>query len=103
MRVWDTRSGKQLVAFASGGQKAVEAYDNPISRSRLAAAQAFAADLGVTPGQIALAWMLRRSKVILPIPGTGSVDHLVENVGGAGIALTDDAFATLDRLGRRAG
>jgi aryl-alcohol dehydrogenase-like predicted oxidoreductase len=61
-----------------------------------------AAELKATPGQVALAWMLRRSKVILPIPGTSSVDHLVENVGGAGLVLPDDAFAALDRMGRRA-
>jgi pyridoxine 4-dehydrogenase len=62
-----------------------------------------AAELNATPGQVALAWMLKRSTVILPIPGTGSVDHLVENVSSAGIALSDDALAILDRLGRRAG
>lgn len=52
-----------------------------------------------TPGQIALAWLLKRSPVILPIPGTGKVAHLEENVGAAGIALTDDEFKALDRVG----
>ena len=51
--------------------------------------------------QIALAWMLKRSPVMLPIPGTGSVKHLEENVGAAGIELTDAEFATLDAIGRR--
>jgi aryl-alcohol dehydrogenase-like predicted oxidoreductase len=50
-----------------------------------------------TTGQIALAWLLRRSPVMLPIPGTGSVDHLVENVAAAEIELTDDEYAELDR------
>jgi len=55
-----------------------------------------------TPGQIALAWLLKRSPVMLPIPGTGKVAHLEENVGAAAIKLTDDEFATLDRVGRGA-
>jgi pyridoxine 4-dehydrogenase len=53
-----------------------------------------------TPGQIALAWLLKRSPVMLPIPGTGKVAHLEENVGAAAIRLSDDDFATLDRARR---
>ncbi len=53
-----------------------------------------------TPGQIALAWLLKRSPVMLPIPGTGKVAHLEENVGAAAIKLTDEEFAALDRTGR---
>ncbi len=48
-----------------------------------------------TPSQLALAWLLRRSPVMLPIPGTSSVAHLDDNVGGAGIELTDDEFEAL--------
>ena len=43
-----------------------------------------------TPGQVALAWLLARSRVMLPIPGTSSVDHLHENVGAAELQLSDD-------------
>jgi pyridoxine 4-dehydrogenase len=50
-----------------------------------------------SPGQIALAWLLKRSPVMLPIPGTGKVAHLEENVGAAAIKLTDEEFAALDR------
>jgi pyridoxine 4-dehydrogenase len=53
-----------------------------------------------SPGQIALAWLLRRSPVMLPIPGTGKVAHLEENVGAAAILLSDEEFETLDRVGR---
>src|SRR5271165_2744150 len=53
-----------------------------------------------SPGQIALAWLLKRSPVMLPIPGTGKVAHLEENVGAAAIKLTDEEFALLDRAGR---
>jgi pyridoxine 4-dehydrogenase len=55
-----------------------------------------------TPGQTALAWLLQRSPVMLPIPGTGKVAHLEENVGAAAIKLTEDEFATLDRAVRMA-
>jgi aryl-alcohol dehydrogenase-like predicted oxidoreductase len=48
-----------------------------------------------TPAQIALAWLLRRSPVILPIPGTLSLEHLRENLAAAEIQLTDDEFETL--------
>ncbi|WP_129792312.1 aldo/keto reductase [Sphingosinicella sp. CPCC 101087] len=51
---------------------------------------------GATPGQIALAWMLRRSPVMLPIPGTGRVAHLEENVAAAAVTLTDGEYAELD-------
>ncbi|TAL56808.1 aldo/keto reductase [Pandoraea sp.] len=58
---------------------------------------------GVKAGAVALAWLLKRAKVMLPIPGTGSVQHLVENVAGAGLMLDDAEFAELDRQGRKAG
>jgi pyridoxine 4-dehydrogenase len=51
--------------------------------------------------QLALAWMLHRSPVMLPIPGTGKVKHLEENIAAASIKLSDEDFATLDRLGRK--
>ncbi len=50
-----------------------------------------------TPSQIALAWLLRLSPVVLPIPGTSSVAHLEENTAAAAIELTDDDMAALDR------
>lgn len=57
-----------------------------------------AKDLNATPSQVALAWLLRRSPVMLPIPGTGSVEHLEENMGAANLTLTDDQFAALSEL-----
>ena len=53
-----------------------------------------------TPGQIALAWLLKRSRVMLPIPGTGKVRHLEENVAAAGVTLLDDEFAELAESSR---
>lgn len=51
---------------------------------------------GATPGQVALAWLLKRSPGMLPIPGTSKVAHLEENVAAAAITLTDAEFASLD-------
>ena len=51
---------------------------------------------GVSASQLALAWLLRRSPVILPIPGTSSVAHLEDNMRAAELELTDDEFAELD-------
>jgi pyridoxine 4-dehydrogenase len=50
---------------------------------------------GASPGQVALAWLLWRSPVILPIPGTSSVEHLVENVAAASLELDEEEFAEL--------
>jgi pyridoxine 4-dehydrogenase len=57
---------------------------------------------GVTTGAVAVAWLLRRSPVMLPIPGTGKVKHLDENMAGADLKLTDEEFRTLDEKGRAA-
>jgi pyridoxine 4-dehydrogenase len=50
---------------------------------------------GATPAQVALAWLLRRSPVMLPIPGTSSVGHLEENCAAAAVTLTDQQVAEL--------
>jgi pyridoxine 4-dehydrogenase len=55
---------------------------------------------GATPGQVALAWLLKRSPVMLPIPGTSKVAHLEENAAAAAITLSDAEFAALDRKRR---
>jgi aryl-alcohol dehydrogenase-like predicted oxidoreductase len=52
--------------------------------------------VGATPSQVALAWLLQRSAVMLPIPGTSSIAHLEENIAAAGIELGDDDVALLD-------
>jgi len=54
-----------------------------------------AAKHDATPSQLALAWLLRRSPVMLPIPGTSSVEHLEDNLRGAELQLSDDEFAEL--------
>ncbi|WP_308435177.1 aldo/keto reductase family oxidoreductase [Streptomyces minutiscleroticus] len=69
----------------------------PLQSSALSAV---AARLDATPMSVALAWLLRRSPNILLIPGTSSVAHLRENVAGAGLALSDEELAELDKIGR---
>jgi pyridoxine 4-dehydrogenase len=53
---------------------------------------------GHSPSQLALAWLLKRSEVMLPIPGTSSRAHLEENTAAAGIELSDEQFATLSAV-----
>ncbi|TQS29455.1 aldo/keto reductase family oxidoreductase [Microbispora sp. KK1-11] len=70
---------------------------SPLQSSALSAV---AARLGATPMSVALAWLLRRSPNILLIPGTSSVAHLRENLAGAGLSLSDEELAELDKIGR---
>ncbi len=75
----------------------------PLASGPLAASdgplQRIAADHHATPSQLALAWLLKRSPVMLPIPGTSSVAHLEENVAAASITLSDEEFETLSKAG----
>jgi pyridoxine 4-dehydrogenase len=57
-----------------------------------------AADTGAEPSQLALAWLLKRSPVMLPIPGTSSVAHLEQNLGAADLELTDEQFNALNEV-----
>jgi len=76
---------------------------DPIASGRLAEAHGplamLAKQTGAAPAQLALAWLLQRSPVMIPIPGTGSAEHLEENVGAALIELTDAQYAEMSALG----
>ncbi len=61
-----------------------------------------AARLGAAPAQVALAWLLKKSPVMLPIPGTAKVKHLEENTAAAGIELDDAVMAELEEQGGKA-
>jgi aryl-alcohol dehydrogenase-like predicted oxidoreductase len=78
----------------------------PLAAGPLAAAdgplQRIASDHGASASQLALAWLLKRSPVMLPIPGTSKVAHLEENVAAADIELSDDEFETLSKAGSAA-
>jgi aryl-alcohol dehydrogenase-like predicted oxidoreductase len=74
----------------------------PMATGRLARhggpLQRIADEHAVTPAQLALAWLLQRSPVVLPIPGTSTVAHLEENVGAALVELTPDQVQQLDAI-----
>jgi aryl-alcohol dehydrogenase-like predicted oxidoreductase len=76
----------------------------PLAMGRLAEPGGELASLatryGATPAQLALAWLLRRSPVMLPIPGTSTVAHLEDNVAAAELSLSDEAFAALSQAVR---
>jgi pyridoxine 4-dehydrogenase len=76
----------------------------PLAAGRLAQAgsilDVIAKTHDATPSQIALAWVLKRSPIMLPIPGTSKVAHLEENVAAVNIELSDEEFDSLDREGR---
>ncbi|KRL10001.1 NADP-dependent oxidoreductase domain-containing protein [Schleiferilactobacillus perolens DSM 12744] len=74
----------------------------PLNTGKLVGADspltAMAKKYDVSPAQIALAWLLKRSPNILPIPGTSSLDHLADNVAAANVNLSDDDFQQLSHL-----
>ncbi len=74
----------------------------PLATGKLAGAAspvaALAASRGVSPSQLAVAWLLRRSPAMIPIPGTSSVEHLEDNMAAAEIELSDDEFSDLDAI-----
>jgi len=72
----------------------------PMGQARKAheAIEKAAKELNATPLQVALAWLLKRSKVILPIPGTSSVRHLEENIAAAGLELPQKAYDELSAM-----
>src|ERR1700681_3757551 len=74
----------------------------PLAAGQLAGADSLirrvASQKNATPSQVALAWLLARSPVMLPIPGTSKVAHVVENVAAAGVGLTEDEINTLNQV-----
>ncbi len=95
------RSAEELLDFSAGegigfipwfplGGRSLVSPDSPLA--------AIADRVGAQPGQVALAWLLRRSPVVLPIPGTGSLGHLEDNCAAALLELDDATLTELDRL-----
>ncbi|MFI5610441.1 aldo/keto reductase [Amycolatopsis sp. NPDC051903] len=76
----------------------------PLATGSLAGADSplakLSAEHGASPSQLALAWLLKRSPVMLPIPGTSSVAHLEDNTAAAELELSDDEFAALSAVAR---
>ena len=84
------QNGIGFIPWFPLGNRALLGPDSPLS--------SISHRVGATPGQVALAWLLGHSPVTLPIPGTGSLDHLEENCAGALVDLDDATRAELDRL-----
>ncbi|MBU3066609.1 aldo/keto reductase [Nocardia sp. NEAU-G5] len=95
------RSAEKLVDYTQAHQIAFIPWF-PMATGELARPggplEAIAKDHVATPSQLALAWLLRRSPVMLPIPGTSSVAHLEENVAAAQVSLSDEDFAALSAV-----
>ncbi|ROS77702.1 aryl-alcohol dehydrogenase-like predicted oxidoreductase [Curtobacterium sp. PhB130] len=88
---WSTDQGIAFIPWfplATGG---LTGEDSPLTD--------LAKQHDATPAQLALAWLLKRSPVVLPIPGTSSVAHLEDNLAGANVTLSDEEFEELSRLG----
>jgi len=85
-----TESGIGFIPWFPLGGRTLVAPDGPLA--------GIASRLGCTPSQVALAWLLQSSPVMLPIPGTGSLAHLDENCDGALVQLDPAAIAELDAL-----
>lgn len=100
---WHRQHGLPVVAysptargyFASGGRLAANDYDNPASRGRLKRAEELASMLGVTPHQIALAYLLNQPFPVIPILGTTNQQHLEDAVAATAVRLTDDQIRWL--------
>jgi pyridoxine 4-dehydrogenase len=95
------RSAEPVLDYSTGHGIAFIPY-RPLATGSLASEGSPLAELArkhdATPAQLALAWLLKRSRVMLPIPGTSSVTHLEDNMLGASIELTDKEFAELSAV-----
>ena len=87
-------NGIGFIPWAPLASGALAAPDSPLG--------AIAGRLGLSTSQVALAWVLQRSKVMLPIPGTGNPHHLADNIEAASARLSDEDFKVLDEQGRAA-
>lgn len=68
------------------------------NQALLPAYNAIAAEVGCTPSQLAIAWLLHQGEDILPIPGTTSVEHMMDDIGAADVVLSADVIARLNAL-----
>lgn len=88
------QNGIPFIAYFPLATGALAAHDSIL--------QHVAAKIGITPGQAALAWLLKRSPSIAVIPGTQNPEHLRENVAAASVELSDEHYAEIERIGRKA-
>ena len=95
------RSAEALLEYAQGAQIAFIPWF-PLATGTLAnkngPLQELSNRLGATGAQLALAWLLQRSPVMLPIPGTSRVAHLEDNMAAAGITLSETDIAAMENM-----
>jgi aryl-alcohol dehydrogenase-like predicted oxidoreductase len=95
------RTSESVLAACSQEEVAFIPW-NPLEVGELSRAAGLLADIaqkyGATPGQVALAWLLAHSPVMLPIPGTSKVAHLEENIGAVALELAPAELAELDKV-----
>ena len=89
---WSTENGVGFIPWFPLATGKLSGEGSPLSE--------LAKKHGVSPAQLALAWLLKRSPMMLPIPGTSSVAHLEDNLAGASIELTEDEFEALSHAAR---
>ena len=89
---WSTENGVGFIPWFPLATGKLSGEGSPLSE--------LAKKHGVSPAQLALAWLLKRSPVMLPIPGTSRVAHLEDNLAGASIELTEDEFEALSHAAR---
>jgi aryl-alcohol dehydrogenase-like predicted oxidoreductase len=88
------RIGIPFIAYFPLGTGMLAAPDSVLAR--------VATKIGITPAQAAIAWLLKRSRSLVTIPGTSRPDHLRENVGAADVVLSDEQYAEIERVGEKA-
>lgn len=86
-------------AYVRDDKSLPDAHAGADSDARLAALKQVAADKGVSPNQIVLAWMLHSTPAVLPIIGVSSLEQLEENLAALDVTLSDDEMKTLDEAG----
>ncbi len=83
--------------FATGGVKGAGGWNNATTDARLREASRIAGELGVTPNQVALAWLLHQPVRVIPILGTGNVQHLTDALAAAQVRLAPEDVAALSQ------
>ena len=88
-------------AYAQSGKALGDGYDHPSNQARLGVLRDVAAELGATPNQVVLAWLLHQQPPIIPIPGASSVAQLEEILAATELKLDDAILVRLNQAGRR--
>jgi aryl-alcohol dehydrogenase-like predicted oxidoreductase len=89
-------------AYARAGEVPPAGYDHPSNQSRLAVLLEVAAELGVTPNQVVLAWLMQGRPPMIPVIGASTVAQLNETLGAVDLRLDEDVRKRLDAAGHRA-